>query len=219
VSIAPGRLLTIGYQGRSLADLVQRLVANDVQLLLDLRRVARSRRPEFNRDRQYLDSVSGMDGEAVTRASGTEASSSPQVATLMGGTKRIYNRHSTWDCCGLETTYVDHAHSYTWDGVYSYVSNPVTAAWWREFTYWYLTAGPNVWYNTSNPGTSVSTEGNASFDNDDFPCDCQPCAHTLYSEVRSYGSGAWTRSSSYWSAGYPQICSGYIHTSSTWGER
>ena len=42
------RLLTIGYQGRTLADLLERLVANDVRLLLDVRQVARSRRPEFN---------------------------------------------------------------------------------------------------------------------------------------------------------------------------
>lgn len=45
------RLVTIGYQGRSLDDLVRRLVRNDVQLLLDIRQSARSRRPEFNGSR------------------------------------------------------------------------------------------------------------------------------------------------------------------------
>ncbi len=45
------RLLTIGYQGRSLKGLIARLVANDVRLLLDIREVARSRRPEFNANR------------------------------------------------------------------------------------------------------------------------------------------------------------------------
>lgn len=45
------RLLTIGYQGRSLAELVARLRARDVRLLVDVREVARSRRPEFNQGR------------------------------------------------------------------------------------------------------------------------------------------------------------------------
>jgi uncharacterized protein (DUF488 family) len=45
------RLVTIGYQGRSLDGLVRRLVANDVRLLLDIRQVARSRRPDFNGSR------------------------------------------------------------------------------------------------------------------------------------------------------------------------
>jgi uncharacterized protein (DUF488 family) len=53
VAVSPSteRLLTIGYQGRSLHDLIARLVANDVRLLLDIREVARSRRPEFNANR------------------------------------------------------------------------------------------------------------------------------------------------------------------------
>src|SRR3990170_5497842 len=42
------RLVTIGYQGRSLDELVRRLVRNEVRLLLDVRQIARSRRPEFN---------------------------------------------------------------------------------------------------------------------------------------------------------------------------
>ncbi len=42
------RLLTIGYQGRSLAELVRRLRSHDVRLLVDVREIARSRRPEFN---------------------------------------------------------------------------------------------------------------------------------------------------------------------------
>ena len=48
---AGSRLLTIGYQGRSLPDLVARLRARDVRLLVDVREVARSRRPEFNQRR------------------------------------------------------------------------------------------------------------------------------------------------------------------------
>jgi uncharacterized protein (DUF488 family) len=42
------RLLTIGYQGRSLANLVRRLRDRQVVLLIDVREIARSRRPEFN---------------------------------------------------------------------------------------------------------------------------------------------------------------------------
>ncbi len=48
---ATERLVTIGYQGRSLHGMIARLVANDVRLLLDIRAVARSRRPEFNAKR------------------------------------------------------------------------------------------------------------------------------------------------------------------------
>jgi uncharacterized protein (DUF488 family) len=42
------RLLTIGYQGRSLSELVRRLHERHVVLLIDVREIARSRRPEFN---------------------------------------------------------------------------------------------------------------------------------------------------------------------------
>jgi len=45
------RLLTIGYQGRSLDALVRRLRSRDVRLLVDVREIARSRRPEFNQSR------------------------------------------------------------------------------------------------------------------------------------------------------------------------
>ncbi len=41
-------LLTIGYQGRTLPEVVRRLRVRDVRLLVDVRKVARSRRPEFN---------------------------------------------------------------------------------------------------------------------------------------------------------------------------
>jgi len=44
-------LLTIGYQGRSLVDLVRRLRAHDVHTLVDVREIARSRRPDFNQGR------------------------------------------------------------------------------------------------------------------------------------------------------------------------
>ena len=45
------RLLTIGYQGQSLTELVRRLRSREVRLLIDVREIARSRRPEFNRSR------------------------------------------------------------------------------------------------------------------------------------------------------------------------
>lgn len=45
------RLLTIGYQGRSLAQLVRHLRRRDVRLLIDVREIARSRRAEFNGSR------------------------------------------------------------------------------------------------------------------------------------------------------------------------
>ncbi len=52
VELASGsRLLTIGYQGRSLTELVRRLRNRDVRLLVDVRERARSRRPEFNQSR------------------------------------------------------------------------------------------------------------------------------------------------------------------------
>lgn len=41
-------LFTIGYQGRSLEQLITTLRRHDVRLLIDVREVARSRRPEFN---------------------------------------------------------------------------------------------------------------------------------------------------------------------------
>src|SRR5207237_3004513 len=49
-------LLTIGYQGRTLSQLVARLVKRDVRVLIDIREKARSRRPEFN-ERQLADAV------------------------------------------------------------------------------------------------------------------------------------------------------------------
>lgn len=42
------QLLTIGYQGRSVSDLVRRLRAHDVRVLVDVRERALSRRPDFN---------------------------------------------------------------------------------------------------------------------------------------------------------------------------
>lgn len=48
---SPDRLLTIGYEGRTLRGLIRRLVDNDVDVLLDIREVARSRRPDFNSGR------------------------------------------------------------------------------------------------------------------------------------------------------------------------
>jgi uncharacterized protein (DUF488 family) len=44
-------LYTIGYQGRTLGQLIGRLTRNDVRTLLDIRQSARSRRPEFNGSR------------------------------------------------------------------------------------------------------------------------------------------------------------------------
>lgn len=48
VAASSERLATIGYQGRTLRQLVRRLAENDVRVLLDIRKVARSRRPDFN---------------------------------------------------------------------------------------------------------------------------------------------------------------------------
>lgn len=151
-------------------------------------------------------------------ARGASPTSSGTLAVLSGPLV-VYNRHSTWDCCGLETTYTDHQQTFTWDGTNSTVSQALTTPWARTATGWFINGGPTAWYNTANPATSVSSEGWASFDNTTFPCGCQPCNHALYSEVRSYADGTWSRSSSYASNGYPQICSGWIHTSSTWGTR
>lgn len=44
-------LLTIGYQGRTLTVLVNRLLAHNVRILIDVRESARSRRPDFNAQR------------------------------------------------------------------------------------------------------------------------------------------------------------------------
>lgn len=154
---------------------------------------------------------------ASKRASST-STGSRFASPLFSGPLTVYNRHSTWDCCALETTYVDHQQTFSWDGTNSSVSQIGTTAWWRVGTGWYLVYGPNQQFNTSNPASSVSSTGSASFNNTTFPCpdgSCQPCDHTLYSEVRSYGTGAWTRSSSY----IGHLCNGWIHTDSTWGTR
>lgn len=129
----------------------------------------------------------------------------------------VWNRHSGWDCCGIETTYVHHRQSYSY-GACNSLNWMETTAWWRTITGWFKTGGPSHWVNSSDC-LSGSTEGSASFDNTTFPCptNCQPCTHTLYSEIRSYSNGSWTRSSSYSSPNYPKICEGYIHTDSTWG--
>jgi uncharacterized protein (DUF488 family) len=60
--VSGSRLLTIGYQGRSLEALVRRLRSRDVRLLVDVREIARSRRPEFNQAR-----LSGALGRAGIR--------------------------------------------------------------------------------------------------------------------------------------------------------
>ncbi len=51
-------LLTIGYQGRTLSELVGRLVRHEVRVLIDVRESARSRRPEFN-ERRLAEAVTG----------------------------------------------------------------------------------------------------------------------------------------------------------------
>lgn len=167
---------------------------------------------------RFLNAQPGTSERAGVKTSAGSSSGGGKVAAprvVINGSSVVYNRHSTWDCCGLETTYVDHEQSYTWNGSTSTVTSLWTTAWWRTASGWVKTGGPSTWYNTANPASSVSTQGSASFDNTSFPCGCQPCTHTLYSEVRSYASGSWTRSSS-WS-GY--LCSGFIHTDSTWGTR
>lgn len=158
----------------------------------------------------------GIDlAEALAEQPGGRARIFQRFPRTIAGDPIVYERHSTWDCCGLETTYVDHQQTYSYDGTNSSVSAILTTAWWRTGTGWFKTAGPSQWFNTSNPATSVSTAGSASFNNTTFPCGCQPCDHTLNAEVRSYGNGSWTHSAS-WSG---NLCSGWIHTSETWGTR
>lgn len=129
----------------------------------------------------------------------------------------VWNRHSSWDCCGFETAYVHHRVSYSYSSCTA-LNWMETTAWWRVGTGWFKTGGPSHWVNDSSCETN-STTGWASFDNTSFPCptNCQPCTHTLYSEIRTYSSGAWTRSSYYTSPNYPKICEGYVHTDSTYG--
>lgn len=48
---AAERLSTIGYQGKSISEFVGELVASDVQILVDIRRKAISRKPGFSKTR------------------------------------------------------------------------------------------------------------------------------------------------------------------------
>lgn len=138
------------------------------------------------------------------------------VGAVLGGDPIVYERESTWDCCLLETTYVDHQQTYSYDGSSSSVSQIGTSAWHRN-TGWVTTSGPTQWFNTSNPASSVSTEGTAAFNNTIAPG--QPCDHQLWAEVRSYADGTWTHSSSFTGDPGQTICSGLIHVSESWGTR
>lgn len=127
----------------------------------------------------------------------------------------VYERESTWDCCGLELTYVDHQQTYSYDGSNSSVSQIVTQTYARTDG-WSVTS-QSQWFNTGNPASSVSTEGGASFNNPYGPG--QPCDHTLYAEVRSYADGSWTHSSAFIGDPGQTICSGLVHVSEIWGTR
>lgn len=152
----------------------------------------------------------GSRAAVVETTLGAASTSGDDASLLMSGTLTIYNRHSTWDCCGLETTYTDHQQTFDYDGSTSNVTQIGTTAWWSAGTGWWKTGGPGQFFNTGNPGSSVSTEGYASFNHP-----IADCMHQLNSETRSYANGSWTRSSS-WTGG---MCGGLIHTSSTWGTR
>lgn len=145
-----------------------------------------------------------------TRSTPSQRVRGRSASMLLLGTLTIFNRHSTWDCCGLETTYTDHQQTFDYDGSTSTVTQIGTTAWWSAGTGWWKVGGPGQFFNTGNPGSSVSTEGYASFNHP-----IADCFHQLNSETRSFGNGSWTRSSS-WSGG---MCGGAIHTSSIWGTR
>ena len=90
------RLLTIGYQGRSIEALVQRLRAHDVRLLVDVREFARSRRPEFNQTR-----LSG----ALERA-GIRYQHAPELGSPSGLRRALYETGDFERFAGLYLAYV-----------------------------------------------------------------------------------------------------------------
>lgn len=157
---------------------------------------------------------------AMTTASGTTQKISEHFGSRpLGVDPTIFEQEQTWDCCGIETTYVDHQQTFSFDGVNSFVSQIGTTTFERTGTGWFITAGPFQQFNTPNPNSSVSTTGSASFNNTTFPCGCQPCDHTLYAEVRSSADGTWTHSSAFTGDPGQTICSGFIHVAETWGTR
>lgn len=100
-STSGSRLLTIGYQGRSLADLVGRLQARDVRLLVDVRETARSRRPEFNQNRLA----------AALDAAGIAYRHSPELGSPGSLRRALYESGDFERFAGLYLAYVRRWHS------------------------------------------------------------------------------------------------------------
>src|SRR5438445_5775985 len=90
------RLATIGYQGRTLRQLVRRLRQHDVRVLLDIRKVARSRRPDFNGSRIEI---------AVARA-GIEYRHLPELGSSRRLREHLYDTGDFERFRGLYLSYV-----------------------------------------------------------------------------------------------------------------
>src|SRR5258708_7875988 len=90
------RLLTIGYQGRSLEGLVRRLRSRDVRLLVDVREIARSRRPEFNQSRL---------SDALERA-GIRYQHAPELGSPTAMRRALYETGDFDRFAGLYLAYV-----------------------------------------------------------------------------------------------------------------
>lgn len=89
-------LFTVGYQGRTLSDLVMRLAHHDVRMLIDVREKARSRRPEFNQ--RVL-------AEAV-RASGIGYAHVPSLGSKTPARRDLYATGDFDRFAGLYLSYV-----------------------------------------------------------------------------------------------------------------
>jgi len=90
------RLATIGYQGRTLRQLVRRLLDHDVRVLLDIRKVARRRRPDFNRNRI----------EAALGRAGIEYRHLPDLGSSRRLRKHLYETGDFERFRGLYLSYV-----------------------------------------------------------------------------------------------------------------
>lgn len=89
-------LLTIGYQGRSLNQLVTRLRSHDVRTLVDIREVARSRRPDFNQ-RQLAEAV---------EAAGIGYLHMPQLGSKTAARRELHETGDFDRFAGLYLSYV-----------------------------------------------------------------------------------------------------------------
>lgn len=90
------QLLTIGYQGRSLEELVDRLQRRDVRLLVDVREIARSRRPDFNRGRLA----------AALEQAGIRYHHSPELGSPSSFRRALYETGDLERFAGLYLAYV-----------------------------------------------------------------------------------------------------------------